>query len=88
MDWQIEYHRVFVKNFKKLPGHIKDKAIYLEEIFKTDPFSPILKTKPLKGEFSHLYSFRITREYRIIFEITAHNLVVFYNVGHRKDIYR
>lgn len=85
--FHIEYHKIFVKKFKKLPQHIKEKAVELEEIFRNNPFAPILKTKPLKGDLSHLYSFRITREYRIIFAIVAHEFVVFYNVGHRKNIY-
>jgi len=84
----IQFHKVFIKNFKLLPVHIKKKSIELEEIFRENPFHPVLYVKPLKGKLKGLYSFRITREYRIIFIFTSKDEVSFLNVKHRKDIYR
>lgn len=83
----IYYHRGFLKELKKLPKEIKIKYIDLEEIFKTNPLDPRLFSKKLAGKFKNHYSFRITREYRVIFNFVADQEVVFLQIGHRKDIY-
>jgi len=85
---KIEYHRKFVKEFQKIPVEIQEKATLLEDIFRHDPFDQELKTKKLQGKLQSFYSFRITREYRIIFEFIEKEKVVFLAVKHRKDIYK
>lgn len=84
---KILYHRKFIKDFKKIPHNIRKKLASLEEVFKIDPFHQNLFTKKLQGKLQFFYSFRITREYRVVFQFTAESEVVFLAVGHRKDIY-
>lgn len=85
---KILYDRRFIKEFKSCPKEIQKKLVYLESIFKKDPFHTNLNTKKLQGKLKHLYSFRITREYRVIFEFTTDQEVVFLAAKHRKDIYK
>ncbi len=85
---QVHYHRQFIKEFKKLPKAIQSKLILLEERFKENCFNLDLKTKKLQGKLFPFYSFRITREYRVIFQFTATDEVLFLAVKHRKNIYK
>jgi len=85
---QILYHPKFIKEFKKLPLNIKEKLISLEILLKENEFHPSLHTKKLSGKLKHMYSFRITREYRVIFNYTSFDEVMFLSVRHRKDIYK
>lgn len=85
---KIQYHRRFLKEFKKCPKNIQKKLADLENIFKANPFHPDLHSKKLSGKLQYFYSFRITRDYRVIFEFTSQSEVAFLAVKHRKDIYR
>ncbi len=84
----IHYHQKFVKDFKKLPRKIRELVVELEKIFRTNPFDPQLHTKKLSGKLQCFYSFRTTRDWRIILEFTEKDLVTFLAVMNRKDIYR
>lgn len=85
---QILYHRAFLKEFKRLPKAIRQKLADLENLFRLNPFHPELHAKKLAGKLKPFYSFRVTRDYRVIFEITAESEAAFLAVRHRKDIYR
>jgi mRNA-degrading endonuclease RelE of RelBE toxin-antitoxin system len=85
---KINYQDGFVKEFKKLPLEIKQKAFELEGIFSENPFHPLLHAKKLQGKLSSFFSFRITREYRIIYRFASKDEVDFLAVKHRKDIYK
>lgn len=84
----IQYDREFLKEFKKLPENIQKKLANLENIFRLNCFHQSLHTKKFQGELKHFYSFRITRDYRVIFEFISRDEVALIAVKHRKDIYR
>jgi len=84
---KINYHREFIKEFKKLPDNIRSKLVSLEEIFREDPFGSSIYIKKLKGKLSSFFSFRVTRDYRVIFRFVSKDEVDFLSVRHRKDIY-
>ena len=88
LEVKIQYHKKFVKEFQKLPNEIQEKGVLLENIFCSNPYHPELKTKKLQGKLRLFYSFRITRDYRIIFEFIDNKTIIFLAVKHRKDIYR
>ncbi|MBU0705602.1 type II toxin-antitoxin system mRNA interferase toxin, RelE/StbE family [Patescibacteria group bacterium] len=85
---EVEYNRDFLKDFKKLPKNIRKKLGELEEIFRENPFHPELHSKGLHGKLRDFYSFRITRDYRVVYLFTDENKALFLLVGHRKDIYK
>ncbi|MFA6917854.1 MAG: type II toxin-antitoxin system mRNA interferase toxin, RelE/StbE family [Candidatus Gracilibacteria bacterium] len=85
---EINYQDSFVKDFKKLPLEIRQKASELEELFRKNPFHPLLHAKKLQGSLSSFFSFRITREYRVIYRFCSKDEVAFLAVKHRKDIYK
>ncbi len=76
-------------NFKKElnPLHFPVRRLFKkqENIFAVNWRDSKLHVKKLKGE--PVFSFRITRNYRVLFVILNKDTVFFTNIGHRRDIY-
>lgn len=83
---KIFYLPKFRREYKKLPGKIKDLAEEREMIFRHNPFDPRLKTHKLSGPLKDFWSFYLDYRYRIIFDFIDENTVRFYSVGDH-DIY-
>ena len=71
----------FSKAFRKLPGNIQAKAIESELRFRKDAFDPGLHTHALKGTLKGMWSFRIDRPNRIMFEFLSVDQVTFHDIG-------
>ena len=84
----LSYGNRFLKSARELPASQQKKLAHLLETLQSNPFSPRLHTKPLAGELAGLYSFRITRDWRVLFRFESPVEIVLLNVSHRKDIYR
>ena len=76
----------FLKNLEKLPSKIKKLLQRQESIFKKNWLDPRLHTKRIK-ELPGVYSFRITRRYRVLFYFRGEE-AIFFSIGHRKEIYK
>lgn len=83
----IHYSSTFLKGFQKLPKGIKELAARQEDFFRNNPDDPRLHVKPLKGRLKGLLSFRVTRNYRVLFSWKDKENVLFYEIGDRKFIY-
>lgn len=84
----IFYTAGFKRAYKKIPDEIKEKVEEREAMFRSDPFSPPLKTHKLKGELEDFWSFSIDFKYRIIFEFNdGQNTVILHGIG-THDIYK
>jgi len=86
--FQIVFGRKFLRAAKKLDSETKSKLKNCLDILLKDPFHPLLHTKPLTGELSGKYSFRIGREYRVIFNFLSEKTIQLIDVGNRRDIYK
>jgi len=84
----LVYSQHFLKSAKKLPSLIKEKLATKLELLQENPFHPLLHTKSLTGKLFGFYSFRITREWRVIFQFLAPEVIKLIEVAHRKDIYK
>ncbi len=84
---RIIYSGEFRKRFYKLPPEIQNLYRKQENIFKYNWSDSRLKIKKLKG-FPFSFSFRITRNYRVLFLFVNQETTLFATIGHRKDIYR
>ncbi len=82
----ILYLPKFAKHYKKLPDNIKSLAEEKEKIFRSNPFSPRLKTHKLQGKLNGFWAFSINHKYRIIFDFKDKNTIRFYLIGDH-DIY-
>jgi mRNA-degrading endonuclease RelE of RelBE toxin-antitoxin system len=76
----------FKKDLKNLPSEIKRLYQRQKVIFKENWLDPRLHTKRIK-ELPGVYSFRITRRYRVLFYF-RNGEAIFFKIGHRKEIYR
>ncbi|MCF7856787.1 type II toxin-antitoxin system RelE/ParE family toxin [Candidatus Gracilibacteria bacterium] len=81
---QVYYHPRFRKAYFRLPLKIKIKAEAKEKVFREDPHNPSLKTHKLNGKLSRFWSFSVDRKYRILFEFSKKNEVIFLDVGNHK----
>lgn len=86
------YILIFGKGFtvsvKKLDKIIRIKLEKLLKIFSQEPFHPILRSKPLTGKLAGFYSFRIDRNYRVIFQFAKEKVIIMLRAKHRKDVYK
>jgi len=84
----IIYSSKFAREYKKLPGSIKDIAEGQEKIFRKNPFDPKLKTHKLKGKLNGFLAFSIGDKYRIIFEFVKDKKTVYFHSAGDHDIYQ
>lgn len=85
---QVVLEKSFLKSARKLPVNIKKKLGKLLELFAINPYHQLLHTKKLTGNLAGLLSFRITREWRVIFYFKDLENIHVLEIAHRKDIYR
>ena len=88
---EIVYSKDFVKSAKLVPQPVQSKLAALLKILKENPFYPKLNpphTKPLVGKLKNFYSFRITRDWRVIFRFLDPQTIFLIDIAHRKDIYK
>lgn len=78
----------FRRRYQELPVVIKNKAVRKESIFRQNPFHASLQTEKLSPKQREVWSFRIDREYRIVFRFTSSNNILFLTCGHHHFVYR
>ena len=85
---KIVYSSAFLKSAKGIPQSIQKKLADVLEVLQDNPFHSKLHTKPLVGKLKGFYSFRITRDWRVIFVFLNPEAISLVDIAHRKDIYR
>ena len=76
----------FRKDLEDLPSGIRRLFQRQKTIFRENWLDPRLHIKRNK-ELPGVYSFRITRRYKVFFYF-RNDEVIFFKIGHRKDIYK
>jgi len=84
---RISTTATFDRLFSELPLKIQEKAARKTELFKENPFSPILRTEKLHLKKHDVWSFRVDRDYRIVFKFVAKGQAEFRLIGHHNKIY-
>jgi len=85
---QIGYGRNFLSSVKRLPKNVQIKLDQLLSVVAVNPYDHRLHTKKLHGHFIGCLSFRITRDWRVMFQFTSPNHLILLTAQHRRDIYR
>lgn len=85
---QIILEPSFLKSAQKLPKPIKTKLSKLLVLLEANPANPLLHAKKLTGDLTGLCSFRISRDWRVIFSFEDPQTIHVLEADHRKDIYR
>lgn len=88
--WKMEivYSKDFIKSASSLPKSAQRKLAVSLEKLAYNPFHPQLHSKPLVGKLRGYYSFRITRDWRVIFNFQNPQAIFLIDVAHRKEIYK
>lgn len=84
----LRYHENFLVSAKQLPKDYQDKLARLLSLLQENPFHPLLHTKRLSGKLAGFLSFRITRDWRVIFQFSDPKTVQLLRVRNRKNAYR
>jgi len=84
---QIVTTKTFDKLFKSLDKKIQRKAAQKTEMFKQNPFNPILRTEKLHPKTHDVWSFRVDLDYRVVFKFTQKDVAEFRFIGHHNKIY-
>ena len=77
----------FDRAFLHLPIQIRKLCLVQEKRFLLNPRDPRLHIKKLK-DLGGVFSFRITNKYRALFYFQNPITVIFFEIDHRKDIYK
>lgn len=78
----------FENHYQNLSSVLKRKAEKQERIFCENPFHPSLHTEKLEPKEREVWSFRIDRNYRVIFRFLDGGKVLFLTVGPHDWVYR
>jgi len=82
----VETNR-FRKSFEKLDQQTRKKAHKQFQLFFRDLFHPSLHTEKLKPKQSNIWSFRVDRNFRVIFTFLNQETILVLDVGPH-DIYK
>lgn len=82
----IDYHKDFLKSFKKLPSKIKEKFKERQLLFDEDEFDPILNNHALKGKWLGYRSINVTGDIRAIFKRDTKS-VLFVAIDSHSNLY-
>ena len=84
----VTYNERFKKDVGKLPKETQEKLSILISVLVENPFDRGLHTKRLAGPLDGQFSFRITRDWRVIFQFIDARTIQLLHALHRKDAYR
>ena len=85
---ELIYDKDFLKDVRRLPSETQDKLAELMTILRGDPFAPLLHTKPLSAPLEGMFSFRITRDWRVGFKFGAPHVIQLLAADRRDKIYK
>lgn len=77
----------FEKALLKLPKAVNRLLKIQEERFRQNYRDPRLHVKKVRS-LEQVFSFRITRRYRAFFYFRNSEKTIFFDIDHRKDIYK
>ena len=82
----IDYHKDFIKSFKKLPSKIKKKFQERQLLFEKDQFNPILNNHTLSGDYKGYRSINVSGDVRAIYRKSSEG-VFFIMIGSHSKLY-
>lgn len=88
MSMRISATKRFEKRYRELPEPIKAKLDKQQRFFLDNPFHPSLHTEKLIPKNKQVWSFRIDKSYRVIFQFIEPDHVVLLTVGTHDQVYQ
>lgn len=77
----------FQRSLQRLPADATKLYEIQERRFRENWCDPRLHLKKVQG-LKDALSFRVTRRYRVLFYLRSKESAVFFEIDHRKDVYR
>ena len=84
--YAIVFTGAFVRHFKKLPHAVQLRADALTSLLAVDIRDSRLHTKKLHG--IDVFSFRVGRDYRVLFMFVDGSTIKLLDIKHRGEIYK
>lgn len=84
---QVEFHKDFQKDFKKLSPVIQKKFWQRLELWQEQPLHVLLNHHVLTGKLQGKHSINITGDVRAIYEERSETLVIYLLVGRHAQLY-
>ena len=86
--FEVTYGRAFLADVRRIPNEYQRKLAELVEILGSDPFDSRLHTKPLSPPLQGMFSFRITRDWRVGFTFSTAQGIELLVADRRDKIYQ
>jgi mRNA-degrading endonuclease YafQ of YafQ-DinJ toxin-antitoxin module len=78
---RIYYASSFTRDYKKLPERQKILFALKEDLFKSTPFHPSLRSHKLHGPLSTRHAFSVDHRTRVMFVFVENGDVIFLHIG-------
>ncbi len=83
----IYLHNDFEKRYSKLNKKEREKCKTRLNLFRIDPFSPLLNNHPLHGIYEGYRSINIGGDLRAIYKLTQKDVAMFIAIGTHAHLY-
>ena len=84
----ILLHKNFKKKYQKLSKNKQEKFKEKRNLFLNNPFHPQLSNHSLRGEHSHLRSFNVSGDLRVLYEQARQDAVLFIDIDTHSNLYK
>ena len=92
MSRQLVWTETFTRTARRFLRTRRDLAPGVASVLsrlEADPFDPVLKTHPLRGQLEGLHAVRVTYDVRLVVKIEADRLTItMIDIGSHDDVYR
>ena len=86
--YSLIFGKTFFSSIKKLDKGLKIKTDKQLKLLQQDPFHPKLHSKYLHGKLDNSYSFRVGKDYRVVFRFMQNRIIQLLTIKHRKEVYK
>ncbi len=86
---QIQYHKQFLKNYRKrIASNKKLDVKFIAQLNKllTNPSDVTLKNHSLSGKLKNFWSFSVTGDVRVVYQIVEDSILL-YDIGTHNQVY-
>lgn len=84
---RVVYGPRFLKSVRALPKAQQKKLASLLVVLSRNPLDPRLHAKRLSGELAGFHSFRITRDWRVLYQFVDPTTIQLILAAHRREVY-
>lgn len=83
---KIDFHRIFTKQYNKLPQKIQTQFDIRFRIFIQNKYDPILNNHTLSGKYEGYRSINVSGNIRALYKI-ENNKIIFSLIGSHSELY-